>query len=173
VSLIYGYDPLNRLTNVLSHGQLAASYQFDAVGNLRAMCYGNGVTNQYQYDSLNRLTNLMWKYNGLARASFAYQLGLSGNRTNLTDTINTQPSALNYTYAWQYDKLYRLTNENISTIGSLVGSLGYAYDPVGNRTNRTSTGISQLQRSIPFMARMTGWQRTSTTKMGTQRNRGW
>ena len=136
VNLAYGYDPLNRLTNVLSRGQLAASYQYDTVGNLQGMRYGNGVTNFYQYDSLNRLTNLTWKYNNASRASFYYQLGLSGNRTNLAETINAQPVT---GYAWSYDRLYRLTNENISAIGYL----GYQYDGVGNRTNRTST-VTQL-----------------------------
>jgi len=145
VSLAYSYDVLNRLTNVLSHGQLAASYQFDAAGNLAAMRYGNGITNQYQYDSLNRLTNLTWKLTGNPVAGFAYQLNAGGTRTNLVETINTQPTALNYTYAWQYDNLYRLTNENISAIGSL----GYAYDPAGNRTNRLVTGSLSLANQTP------------------------
>jgi RHS repeat-associated protein len=43
------------------------------------------------------------------------------------------------TNQWGYDALYRLTDENVSAIGNV----GYGYDPVGNRTNRTST-ISQL-----------------------------
>ncbi len=41
-------------------------------------------------------------------------------------------------HARTYDPLYRLTNEVISGTAP-VGSLGYAYDRVGNRTNRTST----------------------------------
>jgi RHS repeat-associated protein len=136
VNLIYSYDPLNRLTNVFSHGQLAASYRFDLIGNLQGMRYGNGVTNLCQYDSLNRLTNLVWKAGSSSLANFAYQLGATGNRTNLVETLNSQPSTA---YAWSYDHLYRLTNENIST----SGNLGYGYDPVGNRTNRQSS-ISQL-----------------------------
>ena len=44
------------------------------------------------------------------------------------------------TYAWSYDPLYRMTNENIGAI-----NLGYAYDPVGNRTSRNATNVSQLQ----------------------------
>ena len=139
VNLAYGYDPLNRLTNVLSHGQLAAGYGYDPAGNLQAMRYGNGVTNLYQYDSLNRLTNLVWALNGGARAKFAYQLMAGGTRTNLVETVTNTSR----TYQWSYDWLYRMTNENI--IG--IGSVGYAYDPVGNRTNRQSGGISQLSTS--------------------------
>jgi RHS repeat-associated protein len=44
-------------------------------------------------------------------------------------------------YQWQYDNLYRLTNEGVSI--TAPGTVFYQYDPVGNRTARQST-ISQL-----------------------------
>ncbi len=135
VNLAYGYDPLSRLTNVLANGNVAAGYTFDNVGNLQSLRYGNGVTNFYQYDSLNRLTTMVWRTNGTPIASFAYTLGTAGNRTALSETVST----LTRNYTWQYDNLYRLTNEFINT----AGNLGYGYDPVGNRTNRQSS-VSQL-----------------------------
>jgi RHS repeat-associated protein len=131
VNLAYGYDALNRLTNVLSHGQLAAGYAYDLAGNLQELSYGNGVTNLYQYDALNRLTNQVWKLGGSARANFAYQILAGGTRTNLSEAVN----GTSRTYGWSYDHLYRLTNEVVSGLGNV----GYAYDPVGNRTNRTSS----------------------------------
>jgi RHS repeat-associated protein len=131
VTNFYQYDALNRLTNVLASGVASAGYKFDSVGNLQALTYGNGVGNSYQYDSLNRLTNLVWTSHATNVGSFYYQLGASGNRTNLNETLGTT----NRVYAWSYDSLYRLTNEAI-TVGS-VGTLGYGYDFVGNRTNRT------------------------------------
>jgi RHS repeat-associated protein len=133
-NLHYDYDPLNRITNVLSAGSVAARYGFDLVGNLKSVQYANGVTNLYQYDALNRLTNLVWQSGTANLASFYYQLGSTGNRTNLSESINDQQSTTNRSYAWQYDSLYRLTNETISALGTL----GYRYDLVGNRTNRTS-----------------------------------
>ncbi len=138
----YQYDALNRLTNVKADGSVAASYTFDNAGNLQAMQYGNGVTNLYQYDSLNRLTNLTWKLTTTTLGSFYYQLGPSGNRTNLNEKVGI--GATTRTYAWQYDNLYRLTNENISALGNL----GYGYDSVGNRTNRTSS-VSGLTGQTP------------------------
>jgi RHS repeat-associated protein len=140
VTNVYQYDPLNRLTSVVANGSTAASYNFDGAGNLQSLHYGNGVTNLYQYDSLNRLTNLVWKYNTTTNANFYYQLGLTGNRTNLSESVN----GTSRTCSWQYDNLYRLTNENISAIGNL----GYGYDPVGNRTNRTSS-VSGLASQTP------------------------
>ena len=128
VNLAYSYDPLNRLTNVLANGNAAAAYGFDLAGNLQAMRYGNGVTNLCQYDSLNRLTNLTWNLNASSLANFSYLLGATGNRTNLTEKVN----GTNLVYAWQYDPLYRLTNEFFNASSNLA----YNYDPVGNRTNR-------------------------------------
>jgi len=145
VNLAYSYDPLSRLTNVLANGASAASYGFDLVGNLQAMCYGNGVTNLYQYDSLNRLTNSVWKTNGIVISSFAYTLGLTGNRTALTETNN----GANRNYTWSYDALYRLTNETV-TGAAPTGTLGYSYDAVGNRTVRTNiTGGLGLANQTP------------------------
>lgn len=137
VHLAYAYDPLNRLTNVLSHGQMAAGYSYDLAGNLTGMQYGNGVTNQYRYDSLNRLTNLAWSSQNGPVASFAYQLMKGGTRTNLIESTNNLTWAA---YQWSFDNLYRLTNEYISTLGGIT----YGYDAVGNRTNQASTisGIS-------------------------------
>ena len=86
-----------------------AGYGYDLAGNLTGLQYGNGVTNQYQYDSLNRLTNLTWNLTVSTLAKFSYQLGATGNRTNLTENLNGTSRA----YQWQYDNLYRLTNEAI------------------------------------------------------------
>jgi RHS repeat-associated protein len=143
VNLAYIYDPLNRLTNVLSRGQLAATYAYDLAGNMKGMRYGNGVTNQYQYDSLNRLTNLVWNYGNSSRASFAYALMAGGTRTDLTESIQSS-SPISESWQWSYDNLYRLTNES----NSALGGISYAYDAVGNRTNRTSSG-SVMSAQLP------------------------
>jgi hypothetical protein len=77
------------------------AHNFDGAGNLQALQYPSGVTNYYQYDSLNHLTNLTWKLTTTALGSFVYQLGLAGNRTNLSETVN----GVSRTYAWKYDSL--------------------------------------------------------------------
>ena len=156
VTNAYQYDALNRLTNVLAAGSAAASYGFDGLGNLQSLHYGNGVTNQYQYDSLNRLTNLVWKTNGLTIASFAYQLGLTGNRTNLVESVGT----VSRTNRWQYDALYRLTNEVI--IAPTNGALAYTYDLVGNRLSRTTNGNPGLSLTNQTFAFDTNDWQTNT-----------
>jgi RHS repeat-associated protein len=146
--LTYQYDSLNRLTNVVDARSGVATpttYGYDTVGNLQRVSYGNGLTNLYQYDSLHRLTNLTWKVAGAARADFAYKLALAGNRTNLSETINSVSRG----YAWQYDQLYRLTNETITGTAP-TGALGYGYDAVGNRTNRTSSVSGLGAQSLSY-----------------------
>lgn len=121
------YDALGRLATVTANGSQAAAYGYDALGNLRGEGYGNGVTNLYQYDAPNRLTKLLSQAHALMLASFVYMLGPTGIRTNLAQTI---------TNAWTYDNLYRSSKETMTSGGP--GKLSYGYDPVGNRTNRTS-----------------------------------
>lgn len=144
VSVAYTYDVLNRLTNATDLATSTTNtYDFDAVGNLQTMRYHSGVTNRYSYDALNRLTNLVAGTPSASLASFAYRLAPAGNRTNLIHTVN----AVTRTNQWQYDPLYRLTNEVVS--GSApTGSVGYRYDGVGNRTNRTST-VSGITNQAP------------------------
>jgi RHS repeat-associated protein len=131
INLVYDYDPLNRLKTVHASGQLAAEYGFDLNGNLQSIHLGNGVTNLCQHDLLNRLTNMVWKSGATPLASFHYQLGPTGNRTNLAETLN----GTGRNYAWTYDALYRLRGEIISGLGTV----SYGLDSVGNRNSRTSS----------------------------------
>ncbi len=144
VSVTYGYDALNRLTNVVDRFTNSTVYGFDAVGNLQTVQLPNNVTNTYAYDSLNHLTNLVAKSTNGTVASFAYKLALAGNRTNLVETVN----GASRTNAWGYDPLYRLTNETL--IASIAGTVSYKYDVVGNRTNRTSSVAGITNQTFVF-----------------------
>lgn len=103
------------------------------VGNLQGYQYPHGVTTSYAYNSLNRLTTMTVGTLVSSLASYSYTLGAAGNRTALTElggrTVN-----------YSYDDLYRLTGESIANSPHGVnGSVGYSYDPVGNRLNRSSS----------------------------------
>jgi len=149
VSIGYQYDALNRITNVIDNRLgLAAKntvYQFDGVGNLSAIGYPNGATNLWQYDSLNRLTNEVWKAGATPLASFFYQLDATGQRTNLSETVNGGSR----TYSWRYDSAQRLTNELLLGT-SPTGYVAYAYDVVGNRTNRASTLAGITNQALSY-----------------------
>jgi YD repeat-containing protein len=146
-SIDYQYDALNRLTNVVDHrltGTRNTAYQYDAVGNLATLRYPNGVTNLWQYDARDRLTNVFWKLNTTTNASFAYRLGVEGNRTNLIANLNGWR-----TNAWGYDQLYRLTSEVIAGTAP-TGTISYKYDVVGNRTNRSSTVAGITNHTLAY-----------------------
>jgi RHS repeat-associated protein len=145
VTNFYQHDALNRLTNLVANGSAAAGYGFDPAGNLQTLRYGNGVTNLLQYDNLNRLTNAVWNLNAGSLASFYYQLGQSGNRTNLSETVDITSR----NYAWSYNPVSRLKQETVSG-GSPAGTLSYGLDLVGNRTNRTSTLSGLTNQSFTF-----------------------
>ena len=143
VLLDYSYDELSRLSSVTDNpattgtrpGTGSTSYSYDTVGNLDSYLYPNGVKHAYTYNNLNRLTNVgITNAVGAPLAGFAYTLGAAGNRLSVTELSSRQ---VNYTY----DDLYRLTNET-TTSDPVVpnnGSVGYQYDPVGNRQSRAST----------------------------------
>jgi RHS repeat-associated protein len=144
VSVAYGYDVLNRLTNVVDRFTNSTLYGFDAVGNLQTALLPNNVTNTYAFDALNHLTNLVAKSSGGTVASFAYKLAPAGNRTNLVEIVN----GVSRTNVWIYDPLYRLTNETLTA--SIAGTVSYKYDGVGNRTNRTSSVAGITNQTFVF-----------------------
>jgi RHS repeat-associated protein len=120
-AVTYTHDELNRLSTVVS-GASTTTYAYDSANKLATVTYPNGLSSTFQYDTLNRLRAV----NG-----YTYQLGPTGNRRQVTEpggrTIN-----------WNYDGIYRLTNETI-TLDPRAGSVSYTLDPVGNRLSQTST----------------------------------
>ncbi|HKG60485.1 MAG TPA: RHS repeat-associated core domain-containing protein [Pyrinomonadaceae bacterium] len=133
VSLNYTYDASNRLESVIDN-RLAAgvtTYGYDNAGNMLAASLPNGVQSTYTYDPLNRISQIAHVKGGTL-ASYAYTFEPTGRRLTATENNGR---LVNYTY----DALYRLTNEASSAGPSGNGSIGYTYDPVGNRLSRNST----------------------------------
>src|SRR5208283_4633355 len=108
--------------------------------------YPNGLQSTFTYDTQNRVTAL-----SNAAANYTYTLdGTVGNRKGVTERLVSKPSPR--IVAWNYDNIYRLTNENISADpNSKTGEVTYGLDPVGNRlslglsTGSNLPGISPIQ----------------------------
>ena len=163
-TVTYEYDPLNRPVTVTDYHasvratqtapNLITTYGYDPIGNLAIVQKPNGEAVTYAYDILNRLTSMAATVGGNAIASYAYTLGAGGNRTSVNELSGRAVS-------WTYDDLYKLTAEIISNdpVAANIGAISYQYDPVGNRTNRTS-GIAAVpsQPSLSYDAddRLTG-----------------
>ena len=138
-SMSYTYDSLNRLSTVVDNnlpaGQNTTTYAYDSASNLVTVTYPNQLQSTIQYDSLNRLTSLntATTTSSTPVAGYSYTLGATGNRTGATEQSGR-------TLTWNYDGIYRLTNETISSdTGGANGSVSYGLDPVGNRTSTNSS----------------------------------
>ena len=133
VSVNYTYDSLDRLSTVvdnrLQSGQNTTTYTYDPASNVATVSYPNGLQSTFTYDQLNRLTELSTP----PVANYRYTLGLTGIRTGAVESSGR-------TLNWNYDGIYRLTNESISSDpANINGSVAYMLDPVGNRSSDSST----------------------------------
>jgi RHS repeat-associated protein len=131
-NVAYAYDALNRL-GTATDATGATTYSYDNAGNLAGFAYPNGVAHAYSYDTRNRLTSLAAAKGATQLAGYGYLLDASGHRLAVTELSGR-------TVNYAYENLYRLTGETIAADpNSVNGAATYAYDPVGNRTQKVST----------------------------------
>jgi len=124
--------------------QPACGYAYDKTASAR-LVYPNGLQSQFTYDTLNRVTGL-----SNAAASYTYTLdGTVGNRKGVTEQLALKPNPR--IVAWNYDNIYRLTNEDITADpNSKTGSVTYGLDPVGNRVSLGLSDGSNLPGILPI-----------------------
>ena len=132
ISVSLAYDSLNRLSTVVDNhlpsGANTTTYAYDPANNVVTVTAPNGLQTTFTYDPQNRLTSLTTPV-----SSYTYTLGSTGNRTGAVEGNGR-------TLTWNYDGIYRLTNESVSNDpANNNGSVGYDLDPVGNRTSVNST----------------------------------
>ena len=107
------------------------------------MTYPNGLQSQFTLDNLNRVTSL-----NNAKLIYDYTLDAAGNRRQVVEHL---PNETGRTVNWSYDNIYRLTDEVISLDPhSVNGNVHYDLDPVGNRTQETSTLSGLLPGSFTY-----------------------
>lgn len=124
----YTYDDLNRLDTVTDWDSAVTDYTYDAAGRQTDITYPNNTQAIYHYDDANRLLNITHSSTVSGTIGvFSYTVDAVGNRTVMTDTEGVT--------TYNYDDLYRLTAVTYPD-GETVS---YAYDPMGNRTEMTST----------------------------------
>ncbi len=133
-SLTMAFDARNRLASLQQGSSVAASLNFDAVGNLEDATDPNSHFTDYAYDALNRLTTVIDPLNGMPDPTdYGYDV-----HDNLTSV--TAPNDANTTYV--YDDLGNLLEENSPDRGKTL----YAYDAAGNMTckadGRYTTGAT-------------------------------
>lgn len=119
-------------------------------------------------------------------SQFSYQLHPTGRRTNAVEVL-WDPDAADYitnTISWQYDGMYRLTNETCtSTSGTLARTRSYEYDKAGNRVkqmrgaetityeynanNQLTNEVSSVSGTTTYQYDVNGSLTNKTTPSGT------
>jgi RHS repeat-associated protein len=147
VNELLTYDSLNRLATVVDNnlpaGSNTTSYTYDDSSNVATVSYPNGLTSTFTFDTQNRLTELSTASSGTAVADYKYTLSPTELRTGVTEQSGR-------TLNWNYDGIYRLTNETVANDPAQKdGSVAYTLDPVGNRTAASSTLSGVSSSSTP------------------------
>jgi RHS repeat-associated protein len=154
-TITYSYDAGNRPTSIVDSAagtitpkfdnfnhliseqtpQGMVSYSYDLAGRRTQMTVAGQTGINYTYDNANRLTQIV---QGSSTVSFAYDG--SNRRTALT-----LPNGIVMSYG--YDNASQLTGITYTNAGSTLGTLTYAYDSVGHRTQ---IGGSMAQTALPL-----------------------
>ena len=161
VHLVYAYDKLGRLQTVKDYKLSTTdvtTYFYDPVGNLDSFTYPNGVKHAYAYTEQNRLKTLtISRGDTTLLRGYDYTLSTAGQRTGVTETHRpastvVQRRRVSYEYDTDYNtpaqvlaQVNRLTRENLfDASGGAAGNIQHVYDKVGNRLQRTSTGVTSV-----------------------------
>ena len=113
---VFGYDNLDRLTNVALNSSPFENYAFNPVGNRTS----SHLSSSYTHQPFNRLT---------ATQTANYGYNSNGNLTSKNQSGNTT------TYTWDYENRLREAN-------TPFGTVSYKYDALGRRVERIFDGDS-------------------------------
>ncbi|MCX6033149.1 MAG: right-handed parallel beta-helix repeat-containing protein [Chloroflexi bacterium] len=127
-SMRYGYDALDRITQLTATGPAAFTmqYTYDAGGRLTASAPASsspGIATSYEYDAADRLTRMVNRAGSVTLGDIRTTYDQAGNILTATDGSGAT------TYA--YDALYQMTSASGPSFAET-----YSYDEVGNRLSR-------------------------------------
>ncbi len=164
--LAYAFDTNGNKSEILYPGGVRAIYTFDhadrhqtldaevpgqgiqaivtgalykAIGPLRQLTRGNGVTESRQHDSRYRPASITAVGPGGTLLDWDYTTDGVGNITAISDLLD---SLNNRTYAYQ-DYQYFLTQGD-----GPWGALTWAYDKIGNRLSQTRDGATDIYQYL-------------------------
>lgn len=128
-SLIFHYDPLDRVIDYTDFYGNTVSYTYDANSNIKAIEYQSGKTVSYMYDANNRLRNVsVW--NGIS-ISYAYRA--DGQLESISYPNGVQAN-------YYYDEADRLIGISITkSNGDIIAKYNYTLDEIGNITSVDAT----------------------------------
>jgi YD repeat-containing protein len=131
---IYTRDALGRVTTVTTRpsatgtvSTVVSGITWRPFGPVAGMTFGNSLVASFSYDLDGRLTGIATAGSGANVQGLTYGYDPADNIVSITDAL---AAARSQTFV--YDSVNRIT----SATGP-YGTIGYAYDLVGNRTSRT------------------------------------
>ncbi|MFA6094298.1 MAG: DUF6531 domain-containing protein [Candidatus Paceibacterota bacterium] len=126
----YVYDPVGRLTSIWAPNFDSYGLSYDAAGRLVSLRYPNGIRKTQTWNPDGSLAQVSHQSLGGPLAQSQYRYDGLGRRNGLVETL---PGPTAWTYAYQYDALDRLVQEDNSTTARLTR---YSYDALNNRISR-------------------------------------
>jgi RHS repeat-associated protein len=151
-SMLYAYDPVNRLISQTDALGNVWEYDYDEAGRLDTRTDPKSQATAYAYNLRNQLTAIDYPV-GTTDVTFDYDD--LGNRTEMVDATGTT--------TYDYDALDRL--ETVTFPGSRT--VGYTYDAVGNRASVTYAGgsdsVDYAYDEAGNLVSVTDWDSDETT----------
>jgi RHS repeat-associated protein len=119
-----GYDNSDRLTSVQDWLGNTTQFTYDASDVLTGTTYpaATGLTTVFGYNNGPQLTSVTHKQSGTPFLTFSYtrdNIGVLGTGTEVRGSTTT-----NHTY--EYDSLYRLRGDNLSSTNTVSNTWGYS-----------------------------------------------
>lgn len=150
-TVTYDYNLLNQpITETRIYtgvGSYPVERSFDDMGNILTITYPDDKVIDYTpLDELNRIDTV--KYNGNTLVDYTYDdVGNLTIKNYLNNGVVTTQN---------YNEINRLTDISTVEDTDTLFCAGYAYDGVGNRTELTKTGGSQVAYAYDQLDRLTG-----------------
>ena len=140
------YDPLGRLTNQVDWAGRRMAYTYDLADRLISRKYPNGIVQTNTFDSAGRISGLNYSpttvNSNSINIALAYAYDRNGNKTGSSEsgTFNwPQPSLTDDQSS--FTPAGRLVNRQVqNTISNQLSTINYSYDSSGNMTNAVMTG---------------------------------
>ncbi|MFH0857358.1 MAG: RHS repeat-associated core domain-containing protein, partial [Candidatus Magasanikbacteria bacterium] len=169
----YVYNNAGLLNSVLRENtSIISNIEYNPMQMVESIVYGNGITtvNTYDTNELYRLRNKITTNNVNNFQDITYTYDQIGNIAQIVDTSDTNASK---TSTFTYDDLYRLTSATITNSANNQNYIQtYAYDAIGNITNKSDQGNYLYQGTNPHAVSSINGQVISYDNNGNTVNNG-
>jgi len=157
----YGYDTLNRLTNIIASTSTLSSdpintvYRYNQNGKLSSKyTTDDGLLSRdlYTYDTEQRLKSMITSNTSSRLIELAYEYNDAQQITQILERVQVDNNVFrSSTNAFIYDNRDQLSKEHhYSSIATLQYTNKFTYDNAQNRTTRTLKGLDETSKTDTY-----------------------